>query len=508
MMPAQKNTSSVPLQFLLDGIATVVFDMAVEAPTVDARSIKNNGVFLAVSGSQSHGLVYADQAIGAGAAAIVYEVADGIDVLLQNVKSKHDIQLIEVLNLSSYISEIAARYYQRPSVSMPVIGITGTNGKTSVSHFIAQALNDDAKACGVIGTLGWGCPNDLKPSVNTTPDAVSVQQQLASLLSDGCSAVAMEVSSHGLDQGRVNAVEFKGAVFTNLSHDHLDYHHTMAAYGEAKLALFKTPSLTFAVLNKDDPFSKNILNVLSKDVRVLTFSRVEQQDELTCLFISNERLTVDGVTFDVTFNGDTLQLQSTLLGRFNIDNLVAAMAVLIAMDYTLDDAAKRIQTVTSIDGRMQVLGASKKTPTAVVDYAHTPDALERALLSLREHCQGKLTLVFGCGGNRDEAKRSLMGVVAAKLADEIIITSDNPRFESAKNIAEQIKAGMPIGRAVSVELDRALAIQTSIMQASTGDMVLVAGKGHETYQQIGDEKIAFSDVAQVKDVLACWVGES
>ncbi|HIL93521.1 MAG TPA: UDP-N-acetylmuramyl-tripeptide synthetase, partial [Cycloclasticus sp.] len=333
MMPAPQSPSWVSLRYLLDGMVTVNRDIVVAAPTVDARAIEENGLFLALSGAQSHGLVYADQAIRGGVAAIVYEAGDGIDCLVQKVKSQHDICLIELSNLSAHVSEIAARYYQRPSENMPVIGVTGTNGKTSVSHFVAQALNVDGMTCGVIGTLGWGNPNNLIPTVNTTPDAASVQQQLAQLLSEGSRVVAMEVSSHGLDQGRVNAVEFQGAVFTNLSHDHLDYHQTMEAYGDAKLALFKTPSLEFAVLNQDDAFSQDILNALSADVSVLMFSRFKQQDEVACLLISNERLTVNGLSFDVSFNGCSTHVQSALLGKFNVDNLVASMAVLMAMGY-------------------------------------------------------------------------------------------------------------------------------------------------------------------------------
>ncbi|MEO1888714.1 MAG: UDP-N-acetylmuramoyl-L-alanyl-D-glutamate--2,6-diaminopimelate ligase [Cycloclasticus sp.] len=506
-MPAQQNASLVSLQYLLQGMAQLDRDIYVAEPTVDARYIKENGLFLAVSGSQEHGLVYAEQAISAGAAAIVYEACSGIELLVQKVKNQHGICLVEISSLGANVSEIAARFYQRPSSQMPVIGVTGTNGKTSVSHFIAQALSDENAMCGVMGTLGWGHVANLTEAINTTPDGASVQQQLAQLLSEGSSAVAMEVSSHGLDQGRVNAVEFQGAVFTNLSHDHLDYHQTMDAYGEAKLGLFKTSSLTFVVLNQDDEFSQNILQVLAPAVRVLTFSRSGQCSESNCLFISNETLTVNGLSFSVRFDGHSVRVQSSLLGRFNVDNLVAAMATLIAMGNTLEEAAANVETVNSVAGRMQVIFTGKANPAVVVDYAHTPDALRLALLSLREHCAGRLKLVFGCGGNRDEAKRSLMGSVAAELADDIIITNDNPRFESAEKIVDQIKSGMPDESAVSVVLDRALAIQTSIMQANAGDMILVAGKGHEAYQQVADKKIVFSDIAEVKKALVCRAGE-
>ncbi|MBQ0721752.1 MAG: UDP-N-acetylmuramoyl-L-alanyl-D-glutamate--2,6-diaminopimelate ligase, partial [Gammaproteobacteria bacterium] len=273
MMPAQKNLSLVSLQYLLQGMKSIKSDVLVAKPSVDARNIELNGVFLAVSGTDSHGLMYADQAIAHGAKAIVYDPSSGGDFLAEKIQKQHDIRLIELDNLSANASEIASRFYNEPSLALSVIGITGTNGKTSISHFIAQALSYDKNDCGVIGTLGWGSIDKLQPIMNTTPDAVSVQYQLATLVNEEADAVAMEVSSHGLEQNRVKAVAFKGAVFTNLSHDHLDYHQTMEAYGQAKLALFKCASLEFVVLNTDDVFSQTIIDVLSPTIKVFSFSR-------------------------------------------------------------------------------------------------------------------------------------------------------------------------------------------------------------------------------------------
>lgn len=504
MMPAKQNSSLTPLQFLLEGMLEVDSGLLVAGLSVDARNIQKNDVFLAVAGTQQHGLMYAEQAVQAGAVAIIYDPESGGDFLAEKVKKKHNVCLLRLPKLNEHISMIAARLYKCPSNELSVIGITGTNGKTSVSHFIGKALGGDEGACGVIGTLGWGRVEELKKTINTTPDAVSVQQQLAALLDEGVTKVAMEVSSHGLDQGRVNAVEFKGAVFTNLSHDHLDYHQTIEAYGEAKLALFKCPSLQFVVLNQDDDFSNSIKKTLRPNVKVYTFSRSEKCVAIeNCLRISNEQLISTGLSFDLSLSGCTRRINSGLFGAFNIDNIVATIASLIAMGDGFEAAVAKAEKATGVDGRMQRVIAESSThvPTVVVDYAHTPDALKLALLSLREHCEGTLRLVFGCGGNRDESKRPLMGAIAAELADSVVITTDNPRFESASTIAEQIKVGVE-GRAdLNVILDRGEAIKQTIAMAPEDDIILVAGKGHEDYQQIKDEKITFSDVAHVKEAL-------
>ena len=506
MMPARQNTSLVSLQYLLKGLASVGSDLFVENMELDARKIQENDVFIAVAGSQAHGLEYAEQAIQAGAVAIIYDPASGGNFLAERIKKQQRIELIELADLTAHISTIAARLYQHPSRELSVVGITGTNGKTSVSHYIAQAL--DAKnskrqpMSAVIGTLGWGPIGQLQETINTTPDAISVQRQLSTLLTEGVETVAMEVSSHGLDQGRVSAVDFKGAVFTNLSHDHLDYHQTIEAYGEAKLSLFKSPSLEFVVLNKDDEFSARIVQSLSERVRVYSFSRSEKLFEAeNCWLISNEQLTSTGLMFDLSFNGQAARVQSALFGAFNIDNLVATMAVLTALGDSFDEAVSKVASINGVSGRMQQVAKNELSPTVVVDYAHTPEALRLALLSLRQHCEGLLTVIFGCGGNRDEAKRPLMGAIAADLADSVVLTSDNPRFESAVDIAEQIKQGMPNGTECKVILDRAEAIQQTIAAAERSDIVLLAGKGHENYQQIQANKIKFSDVAQAQEVL-------
>lgn len=497
MMPAKQAPYTVSLNALLNGLAVVDADIAVAAPSVDARKVASGGLFLAVPGQISHGLNFAQQAIERGASVIVYDPAFKGDALAKALAEKSSMKLIALPELNRHVSEIAARYFARPSANMSVVGITGTNGKTSVSHFLAQALTKTDGDCGVIGTLGWGLLHQLNETVNTTPDAVSVQQQLSLMLGDNIQSVAMEVSSHGLDQGRVNAVDFKGAVFTNLSHDHLDYHQTLEAYGQAKLALFKTPSLAFVVLNRDDAFSQTIIDALSPAVNALFFTRLATQQKSTFV-ISSEKQTAKGLSFDVAYDGQFAHIESPLFGSFNIDNLTATLATLVGMGWSFENAVLNVQRIQSVAGRMEKIALLPSCPSVVVDYAHTPDALVLALSSLREHCAGQLTVVFGCGGNRDEAKRAVMGRVALEGADSVVITNDNPRYESAQKIVEQITAGMNETDNVRVVLDREQAIQQAIATAAENDIVLVAGKGHEDYQQIGDERIPFSDVACVK----------
>ena len=500
MMPAQQEKGTVSLGYLLDGWVTIEQDFWVGAPTVDARNIEQNGVFLAVVGAQLHGLEHAMQAVERNASVIIYDPAEGGNLLAARLKKQIDIPLLALTRLSEKLSEFAARFYAYPSRELSVIGITGTNGKTSVSHFIAQALSVSHR-CGVIGTLGWGELSDLQKTINTTPDAVSVQAQLATALSQDSSTVAMEVSSHGLDQQRVKAVEFDAAVFTNLSHDHLDYHQTMEAYGEAKLALFKMPSLKFVVVNEDDSFSENIISVLPPRVEQYGFTRQIGQVKAQTVVILNQHLSEQGVSFDVKYQGQQAHISSALFGVFNVDNLAATLTTLLAMGDSLDEATIKLKRVSSVAGRMQLLTEHLGQPSVIIDYAHTPEALKLALNSLREHCKGQLKLVFGCGGNRDQAKRPLMGDIASKLADQVIVTNDNPRSENGEQIAEQIKAGAKGSASLSIELDRAKAIQQLVASSTSDDIILVAGKGHEDYQQIADQKIPFNDAQQILSVL-------
>ncbi|PCH83805.1 MAG: UDP-N-acetylmuramoyl-L-alanyl-D-glutamate--2,6-diaminopimelate ligase [Piscirickettsiaceae bacterium] len=503
MMAAKRYEAEMTsLRELLAGVVNVDVDVCISMMTLDARSVESDGLFCAVNGSRAHGLQYADQAIRHGVSAIIYDPAGGGLLLAEKYNKRSDVVMVAIVNLASQLSELAARFYQRPANKLSVIGITGTNGKTSVSHYIAEAMQERQR-CAMIGTLGWGFLGELIKTDNTTPDAISVQAQLASAGHAGAKVVAMEVSSHGLQQARVATVAFNGAVFTNLTHDHLDYHGSMEAYGAAKLALFENQSLTYAVINLDDEFSAKILSVLSPSVRVYGYSRVPHLnadvDVLMC--VENELNDIDGLSFQLNLLGRLASVKASLFGDFNVDNVVATMAVLLAEGWSLTDAADAVQSISNVPGRMECVVIDDALPMVIVDFAHTPDALASVLKTVRQHCGGSLSVVFGCGGNRDRSKRALMGNVAADYADSIIITTDNPRDESAEEIAQHILGGVKDQSSTSIVLDRAEAISQAINDASIGDIVVVAGKGHEDYQLIGGKTLRFSDVEVVRAAL-------
>ncbi len=475
---------------LLAGIVAVKDDVYISGLTLDSRHVQSGDVFIALHGERQHGLEFVDQAVINGAIAVVYE-PDGVAVLPEAIIS------VAVPGLADKLGEIAARFYQRPATQLAVIGITGTNGKTTCSQLIAQALPD----CGVIGTLGWGEPGNLLPTLNTTPDALAIQAMLHQLVRAGKRTVAMEVSSHGLQQGRVNAVTFAGAVFTNFSRDHLDYHRSMDEYLKAKLALFTSPDLRFTVINLDDPKSSEVLQVLSESVSRWTFStqgRVLAGANSLCA--DNVDYRQDGIAFAVTWNRQTLAAVTPLVGKFNLENVLAVLAVMLASGIDFEHAVAQLAKLQPIAGRMQRFGGNGK-PTVIVDYAHSPDALEKLLNAVRgsQH----LCVVFGCGGNRDSGKRAEMGRIAEALADRVIVTDDNPRYESPAAIIDDILTGCQ-SKQIQVINDRAMAIQTAIQQAAANDWIVIAGKGHENYQDINGVKWPFSDQAQVQQALAAW----
>jgi len=393
-----------------------------------------------------------------------------------------------------------------------MVGITGTNGKTSTSHWIAQALNDAAQKCALIGTLGNGFVNALQASANTTPDAIHVHGLLAGYLHDGAQAVAMEVSSHALAQGRVNGVRFDVALLTNLSRDHLDYHGDMQSYAACKRKLFDWEHLKYAVLNLDDAFGAELAEQMQDtEVEIIGYGMSDNALQLA------ERLGVrmvyghlagmngQGLQLNVHTSWGGAQLHSSLVGRFNAANLLGALAVLLVCDIGLSDAVQSLSKVQAVAGRMQRLGDAQQ-PTVIVDYAHTPDALEKVLLALREvsaAAEGKLICVFGCGGDRDRGKRAMMGLVAEKFSDHCFVTSDNPRSENPQDIIAGVVGGMS-GNNHEVMVDRAAAIQRAISTAQRGDTVLIAGKGHEDYQEINGVKHPFSDVAIAQLALQMW----
>ncbi len=378
-----------------------------------------------------------------------------------------------------------------------MIGVTGTNGKTSVTQWIAQTMTALGRKCAVIGTLGNGFPGALVPGPNTTPGAAVLKALLPELAAQGAQACAMEVSSIGLHQERVADLRFDVAVFTNFTRDHLDYHGTMASYAAEKRKLFEMPGLRTAVLNLDDPFGAELDETLAGRMRVIGYTlegKVSRGDTLAA-----RDLSIDGVGIAFTLNG--VRCSAPLIGRFNAANLLAVIGSLLAGGAALETIAAALPRLTPPPGRMQVVGGDQ-LPLIVVDYAHTPDALEKALATLRETAEargGKLVCVFGCGGDRDPGKRPLMGAVAEQLADRVLLTSDNPRGESPGAIIDAIATGMRAPPAV--EPDRALAIRRAVLEAAVNDVVLLAGKGHEPYQEIAGVRQPFADLDQARQAL-------
>jgi UDP-N-acetylmuramoyl-L-alanyl-D-glutamate--2,6-diaminopimelate ligase len=396
--------------------------------------------------------------------------------------------------------DIAHIVYGRPSERLWLAGVTGTNGKTSVSQWIAQAMNAWDCKCAVVGTLGNGFPPALAASANTTPDAISLHRALAGYLEQGAVACAMEVSSIGLDQGRVNGVHFDVAVFTNLTRDHLEYHGSMEAYGEAKAKLFATAGLGAAVINLDDPFGRKLAARCRGRVRVIGYTLEERDGADELLAARNFAMTTTGIAFEL----DGARCAAPLVGRFNAANLLAVIGALRAGDEKLADIAEVLPQLVPPPGRMQAVGGVHE-PLVVVDYAHSPDALDKALATLRETAQargGSLACVVGCGGDRDAGKRPQMGAIAERLADRVVVTSDNPRSEDPQAIIAAIVGGMKLRP--DIEADRGEAIASAVLQADARDVVLLAGKGHEPYQEIAGVRHPFSDMAAAQSALAAW----
>ena len=498
---------STSLSRLLEGLVTVGKDQDREITglTLDSRRVRVGDLFLACGGSAAHGLDFALQAIEQGAAAVVYDSLSQERVAaMQSVLSgpmTEQMPLIAVNDLFEHIGEIASRFYHHPSHEQFVIGVTGTNGKTSCSHYLAQALSGRGAACGLIGTLGYGLYGHLVMGQYTTPDAVQLQSEMAALYDNGAREVVMEVSSHALVQGRVSGVSFDAAVFTNLSQDHLDYHGDLDNYAAAKQRLFQVPGLRYAILNYDDDFGRRLQRLmtgsLNDALQVMTYGFDRGAD----VHAVARRFDADGFELQVaTPWGDGI-LASHLLGRFNASNLLAALTTLLLMDVPLEQALTSLGQSRAVSGRMEHFGGAADQPLVVVDYAHTPDALQQVLQTLREHCRGELWCVFGCGGDRDRDKRPKMGAIAERLADRLIITDDNPRHEAGADIIEDILTGIKDRQRVVVQRDRSAAITQAVQSAIEGDVVLVAGKGHEEYQLVGDQILPFSDRQQVSQLL-------
>ena len=504
MMAAERLSTSWRLAGLLDGIIAIpdALDVPVSGLSADSRSLQAGQIFLARPGTSTDGARFLDAAVAAGAAALVHTGEPGCGRRADGVVE------VQVPDVAACTGVLADRFFGHPSRDLEVIGITGTNGKTSTAHFIAQALGaENAHACGLLGTLGYGTPGALRASPLTTPDAIAVHGQLAELRAAGARQAVMEVSSHALDQGRVEAVDFDGAVFTNLTRDHLDYHGDMAAYGDAKGKLFDSRGLRYAVINEDDAFGAQLLRARRTDVKALSYGVDSHTETSACTrdlpWLRARIINPDASLVSLSVRGSfgEGQLLSGLVGRFNAYNLLAALGVLLCMGWSLASALQRLAAAEAPAGRMQRFGGANRQPLMVVDYSHTPDSLARALESLREQCSAKLWCVFGAGGDRDRGKRPMMGAAAAAHADVIVLTDDNPRGEDGDRIVDDIRGGIPENIRVVTERDRAAAIALALAGAGPDDVVLVAGKGHENYQEIQGRRLPFSDAAAVRAAL-------
>jgi len=490
-----------PLKALLGGAIEVPEDVEVADLTLDSHSVRRGAAFLACRGRTRHGLDFAGEAVAAGARAVLWEPAPGVAA----PQLPPTVLVVAVPELSTQAGFIADRFFGAPSARLAVTGITGTNGKTTSAWLLAAALTAGGRRCAYLGTLGSGLAEQVVPGAHTTPDAVTLHRRLAELRDAGAQAVAMEVSSHALDQQRCNGVRFQVAVFTNLSRDHLDYHGDMDSYARAKGALFEWPTLAARVINVDDAFGQELAaRAASGAALVVTARRSDPAQRAPgARYVRALRCAhgPHGLELTLDTSWGAAQLRSPLLGDFNADNLLTVLGALLASGFELAAACELLERCQPPPGRMQLAGGGA-LPLAIVDYAHTPDALENALRAARAHCGGRLHCVFGCGGDRDRGKRAQMGRIAESLADALYVTDDNPRSEDPARIVADILAGLAEPRRALVLHDRAAAIAAAVGAAVAGDVVLVAGKGHEDYQLIGGERRRFSDFEQVRAALA------
>jgi len=479
---------------------------------LDSRNIQKGDGFVALKGDLYDGKTFIGEALKKGASVVLVDASE-----LEGFDFDSNLPIVAIPELNENLSQLADNLYHHPSASLSVVGITGTNGKTSCVQFYAQAIALLTGRCGVMGTTGFGVfeltqnkkslDKALTTTGMTTPDPIAVQKILSQFVDQSISRCAMEVSSHGLVQHRVAAVDINTAIFTNLSHDHLDYHQTMEAYGKAKAQLFVMPSVKNIVINTDDAYATTLLKNIAKDVNVMTYGFESKPSGIRSdlhLFVKSADILKSQVT-KVQLLAET-QDQSTpytfstsLLGQFNISNLLAVIGGLYAEGFALDTIVEMLPAIKPIDGRMELIESSADV-SVVVDFAHTPDALSKALSALHDSVVGSLWCVFGCGGDRDKAKRPEMAAVAKGLADHIIITNDNPRTEAPDTILDDIAQGFDAKTFLRIP-DRAEAIKYAIKHGAKNDTILIAGKGHETYQILGTEKHYFSDQEQAKAAL-------
>jgi UDP-N-acetylmuramyl-tripeptide synthetase len=474
----------------------------------DSRAIAPGDAFFAYPGEKSDGRAFIDDAVARGAAAVIAE-AQGFDVA-----SVGTAPVLAVSQLKQAAGEIASEYYGQPTQHMKIVGITGTSGKTTTAQWTAHCLSALGVKCGVIGTLGTGFVGAQAETGFTTPQAVELQRMFAGLHAQGAQAVAIEVSSIGLAEQRLNGTHFDTAVFTNLSHDHLDYHGSMERYEAAKRALFAWPGLKHAVVNVDDAAGVRLAKAIAALAPVAHLVTCGTQGAKPLmgiaadaeLFVQDWAWTAQGASIVASDGEQTQRINLPAFGVFNVANALAVAGVLKGFGFSLADSAGVLASVPPVDGRLNALGGVD-APLVVVDYAHKPDAMEKVLLAMRPVAQqrgGRLVCIFGCGGDRDPSKRPVMAAMACQHADEVVITSDNPRSEDPLVIIAAVKAGVPAGRAVVTQADRALAIANTVAAAAADDVVVIAGKGHETYQEIKGIKYPFQDAEHAQRALLRW----
>lgn len=459
---------------------------------LDSRAVKQGCLFVAVKGHLSDGRQYIEQAIQNGAKAVLAEADDAEQHLKWELN--HNVPVIAFYQLNSHLSALADLFYQQPSKKLALVGVTGTNGKTTVAQLLAQWTQLLGSKSAVMGTIGNGIWGDVKEATNTTGSALEIQSSLASFVQQGADFAAIEVSSHGLAQHRVESLAFQVGIFTNLSRDHLDYHLSMENYASAKKRLFTQLSTRYQVINADDPIGAQWITELPEAV-VVSCQPNFQPSHKAWLKVIQVSFSHQGASIEFASSWGNGILQSQLIGAFNVSNLLLVVATMLCLGYELNLLINTVSQLNGVCGRMEMLRAqnAETQGTAIVDYAHTPDALEKALQAARLHCQGELYCVFGCGGDRDRGKRPLMAEIAEKLADKVIVTDDNPRTENPEQIMKDILAGFTQRSDVQVVHQRKQAIELALTQMKGKDVVLIAGKGHENYQIIGKVKHHFSD---------------
>ena len=477
---------------LLQGVVTPEGASAsalVTSLTLDSRTASAGSLFFGIPGAKTDGRQFVDQALRSGAAAVLVE-GRGWD-------AKHQIEhCYPIDGLREQIGNIANRFFGSPSHALCVVGVTGTNGKTTCATLLAQALDLLGRKSGLIGTTGWGLARDLQPSGLTTPDALTLQSRLADLAAQGADSVCLEVSSHAIDQGRIEGIHFNSALFTNLSRDHLDYHPTMEHYAETKLLLFRRKELESAIINVSDPVGRAFARE-GLSARLWTYG----DDASADVFPIKVEIDTGGIALGLESPIGEISFSSALRGHFNVSNLTAVVTMLVAHGYSAAKISEVMGQLEPAPGRMLFCqGSGDGRPTVVVDYAHTPEALSTLLKSLRTYTQGEMWCVFGCGGERDHGKRSQMGQEASEWADRIVLTNDNPRGEDPEEILSDIAQGMSTPAEARIP-QRDLAIAYALAHASPRDLVVVAGKGHETSQIIGDRVMPFSDQAIAEEIL-------